>query len=45
LEKEAEKLSMLPEKELKSLAEKSKEEKSEVETKQDKLTKQKYWVK
>jgi poly(A) polymerase/tRNA nucleotidyltransferase (CCA-adding enzyme) len=45
LEMEAEKLSKLSEKELRILAEKSKEEKSEVETKQDKLTKQKYWVK
>ncbi|MCX6718267.1 MAG: HD domain-containing protein [Candidatus Staskawiczbacteria bacterium] len=44
LEKEALKLTKLSEKELKNLAEKSKQEKSEVETKQDKMTKQKYWV-
>jgi len=44
LEKEALKLSKLSEKELKNLAEKSKEEKSEIQTKQDKMTKQKYWV-
>ncbi|MCX6723108.1 MAG: hypothetical protein NT094_03500, partial [Candidatus Staskawiczbacteria bacterium] len=44
LEKEALNLSKLSEKELKKLAEKSKEEKSEIETKQDKMTKQKYWV-
>jgi poly(A) polymerase/tRNA nucleotidyltransferase (CCA-adding enzyme) len=44
LEKEAVKLAKLSEKELRTLAEKSKEEKSEIETKQDKMTKQKYWV-
>ncbi len=44
LEKEASKLGKLSDKELKKLAEKSKEEKSEIETKQDKMTKQKYWV-
>jgi poly(A) polymerase/tRNA nucleotidyltransferase (CCA-adding enzyme) len=44
LEKESLKLSKLSDKELKNLAEKSKEEKSEIETKQDKMTKQKYWV-
>ena len=44
LEKEIAKLGKLTEKELKKLAEKSKEEKSEVEVKQDKMTKQKYWV-
>jgi poly(A) polymerase/tRNA nucleotidyltransferase (CCA-adding enzyme) len=44
LEKEALKLSKLSDKELKTLAEKSKEEKSEIETKQDKMTKEKYWV-
>ena len=45
LEKEVEELGKLSDKELKSLAEKSKEEKEIVETKQDKMTKQKYWVK
>jgi len=44
LEKEAIKLGKLPDKELQKMAEKSKEEKSEVETKQDKMTKQKYWI-
>jgi len=45
LQAEAEKLIKLPEKELKNLAEKSKEEKSEVVSKEDKLVKSKYWVK
>ncbi len=44
LEKEIEKLGRLDDKELKSLAEKSREERLKVETKQDKMTKQKYWV-
>jgi len=41
---EVAKLGKLGDKELQSLAEKSKEEKSEVETKRDEMTKQKYWV-
>jgi len=44
LEKEAQKLAELTDAELAKLAEKSKEEKSEIETKQDEMTKQKYWV-
>jgi len=44
LEKESVKLSKLSEKELKNLAEKSKQEKSQIQTKQDEMTKQKYWV-
>ena len=44
LEKKALELDKLNEKELKSLAEKSKQEKSEVVSKQDKMTKEKYWV-
>lgn len=44
LEKEIEKLGKLEDKKLKSLAEKSKEEKMEVETKTDQMTKAKYWV-
>jgi len=44
LKKEIEKLGKLSDRELKSLAKKSKEEKLKVETKQDKMTKQKYWV-
>ena len=44
LEKEAIKLIALPDKELQKLAETSKEEKSKIETKEDKMTKQKYWV-
>jgi poly(A) polymerase/tRNA nucleotidyltransferase (CCA-adding enzyme) len=44
LEKEVLKLGKLPDKELQKLSEKSKEEKFEVETKQDEMTKQKYWV-
>jgi len=44
LESEALKLEKLSDKDLKNLAEKSKEEKSEIETKQDEMTKQKYWV-
>ena len=45
LQKESEKLIKLPEKDLKVLAEKSKEEKSEVQSQEDKLVKSKYWVK
>jgi len=44
LKKEIEKLGKLSNKELKSLAEKSKEEKLKIATKQDEMTKQKYWV-
>lgn len=44
LEKEVEKLGKLDEKKLKALDEKSKEEKMEIETKEDEMTKQKYWV-
>jgi len=44
LKEEVVKLAKLSDKELQKLAEKSKEEKSEVEIKQDKMTKQKYWV-
>jgi poly(A) polymerase/tRNA nucleotidyltransferase (CCA-adding enzyme) len=44
LKKEVAKLAKLGDKELQKLAEKSKEEKSEVEIKEDKMTKAKYWV-
>lgn len=44
LETEVEKLDKLDDKELLSLAEKSKEEKTEVISKNDEMTKQKYWV-
>ena len=44
LKKEIEKLGKLDDKKIKSLAEKSKEEKLEVATKEDQMTKQKYWV-
>ncbi len=44
LEKEVAKLGKLSDKELKSLAEKSKQEKQEIEIKNDQMTKQKYWV-
>ncbi|MDP3882620.1 MAG: CCA tRNA nucleotidyltransferase [Candidatus Staskawiczbacteria bacterium] len=44
LKKEAEKLGKLSDKELKTQAEKSKEEKQEIEVKKDEMTKQKYWV-
>jgi poly(A) polymerase/tRNA nucleotidyltransferase (CCA-adding enzyme) len=44
LQKESEKLAKMPEKELRLLAEKSKEEKSEVQMEEDKIVKQKYWV-
>jgi len=37
-------LGKLEEKKLRNLAEKSKEEKFEVETKRDEMTKNKYWV-
>lgn len=41
---EVKKLGKLSEKELKKMSEKAQEEKSEIETKQDKMTKEKYWV-
>ncbi|MGA2417737.1 MAG: HD domain-containing protein [Candidatus Staskawiczbacteria bacterium] len=44
LEKEVAKLGRLSEKELKNMAEKSKEDKSEIVSKEDKMTKAKYWV-
>jgi len=44
LEKEVVKLGKISDKELQKLSEKSKEEKTEVETKKDEMTKQKYWV-
>jgi len=44
LELEAKKLGKLSEKELKNIAEKSKQEKEKIETKKDEMTKQKYWV-
>lgn len=44
LEAEVKKLGKLDEKKLKDLAGKAKEEKMEIETKQDEMTKQKYWV-
>lgn len=44
LEKEIKKLGKLNEKELKKIAEKSKQGKEVVETKRDEMTKQKYWV-
>ena len=44
LETEAEKLIKLSDKELHKLAEKSKEEKFEVQGKEDEMTKKKYWV-
>lgn len=44
LQKEIEKLGKLDDRELKSLAEKSKEEKIKMETKKDEMTKSKYWV-
>ncbi len=44
LEKETTKLGKLNDKELKDLAEKSKEEIMKTETKKDQMTKQKYWV-
>ena len=44
LHKESEKLGKLSDKELQKMAEKSKQEKQEVETKKDEMTKQKYWV-
>ena len=44
LDKEIKKLGGLKEKELQEMAEKFKEEKSEIETKRDEMTKQKYWV-
>jgi putative nucleotidyltransferase with HDIG domain len=44
LEKEVEKLAKLSDKDLQKLAEKSKGEKAEVQTKRDEMTKAKYWV-
>jgi len=44
LEKEIQKLGKLSEKELKTLAQKAREEREKIETKQDQMTKQKYWV-
>lgn len=44
LSKEVAKLAKLSDKELQKLAEKSKEEKAEVQTKEDKMAKSKYWV-
>ena len=44
LEKEIKNLGAVHEKKLKDLAEKSKEEKQEVQMKEDKMTKQRYWV-
>jgi len=44
LKQEAEKLGKFSEKDLKKMAEKSKQEKSEIEIKRDDMTKQKYWV-
>ena len=44
LEKEVAKLGKLSDKDLQKLSEKAEEEKTEVETKKDEMTKQKYWV-
>lgn len=44
LKKEAEKLGKISEAELKKMAEKSKKDIEEIETKEDKMTKEKYWV-
>lgn len=44
LEKEIKKVGVLDDAKLKSLAEKSKEEKHQVQTKEDEMTKNKYWV-
>lgn len=44
LEKQAEKLGGLSDKELDKIAKESKEERNEIETKRDEMTKQKYWV-
>lgn len=44
LEKEVAKLGKMADNDLQKLAEKSKQEKSEIEVKQDEMTKQKYWV-
>ena len=44
LEKEIKKLGKLSEKGLNSLAQKAKKEREKLETKEDKMTKQKYWV-
>ncbi|MCX6720370.1 MAG: HD domain-containing protein [Candidatus Staskawiczbacteria bacterium] len=45
LGKEAKKLGKLPDKELQALSEKSKEDKSEMQSQEDQVVKQKYWVK
>ncbi len=45
LETEAKKIAKLPEKYLKELAEKSKEDKFEIQNQEDEATKNKYWVK
>jgi hypothetical protein len=45
LETEAKKFAKLPEKYLKELADKSKEEKSEAQSQENEAVKQKYWVK
>ena len=44
LEKEIKKLGKLSDKKLSFLAQDAKKERSQVETKQDKMTKEKYWV-
>ena len=44
LNEEMKKLNKLSDKELKELAEKSRQERQKIEMKQDKMTKQKYWV-
>jgi ribosomal protein L14E/L6E/L27E len=44
LKSEIEKLGKLSEKELQKLSEKFKEQREEVQTKRDEMTKQKYWV-
>jgi len=44
LEKEIKKLGRLPNKKLTSLAQGARKERSQIETKQDKMTKEKYWV-
>jgi tRNA nucleotidyltransferase (CCA-adding enzyme) len=44
LKKEIEKLGKLPEKEIKQLAEKARQEREKIEIKKDEMTKKKYWV-
>ncbi len=44
LKEEVEKLGQLPDDKLKKLVDKAKEEKGEIETKRDEMTKNKYWV-